>query len=221
MNYAKAMPTPATVWKQSDRDAFLASSDGQEWMKQYRKDIESATRRNMAQEVREEVTEEVIKEYQLKLEKAEDKLAVINLILSIVIMEYSFKDNAEQNPNGWKHTHMNFETLVGYLLGNYNDPDVMKHIDEDVIRGYADELYRKYGKEIKFDSVDLNAEFGFNQYVREEDESIFDDMPAWQIYDLGFETATNTANLFPQWLSQNTACRTKSPNTFLRTWSTR
>ena len=89
-------------------------------------------------EMRKEISEELIKELQEKLWKAEDYIAVANVLISLFAIKKT-----------WRFTKSNQRFL--------------EHIEEVGIEKAYQEAKETMGIKIEFDSININKEFGFGE----------------------------------------------------------
>ena len=96
-------------------------------------------------EMRKEISEELIKESQEKLWKAEDYIAVANVLISLFAIKKT-----------WRFTKSNQR-----FLENLNS--AKEHIEEVGIEKAYQEAKETMGIKIEFDSININKEFGFGE----------------------------------------------------------
>lgn len=92
-----------------------------------------------------EIKEQLIKESQEKLWKAEDYIAVANILISVIAIKKT-----------WGFTKANQR-----FLENLNS--AKEHIEEVGIEKAYQEAKETMGIELEFDSMDINKEFGFGE----------------------------------------------------------
>ena len=97
-------------------------------------------------EAREKEIEDIYqKEAREKLEKAEDYIAVANILITLVAIKMT-----------WGYTKANQR-----LLENYNA--ATEYVTRNGIEKTYQELQKQMGIELEFDSMDINREFGFGE----------------------------------------------------------
>lgn len=99
----------------------------------------------LRKELYKEISEELISESQEKLWKAEDYIAVANVLISLFAIKKT-----------WKFTKANQR-----FLENLNS--AMEYVEKIGVEKAYQEAKETMGIEIEFDSVDINKEFGFGE----------------------------------------------------------
>nr|DAP77518.1 MAG TPA: hypothetical protein [Caudoviricetes sp.] len=99
----------------------------------------------MRKELHKEISEELISESQEKLWKAEDYIAVANVLISLFAIKKT-----------WGFTKSNQR-----FLENLNS--AKEHIEEVGIEKAYQEAKETMGIKIEFDSININKEFGFGE----------------------------------------------------------
>lgn len=99
----------------------------------------------MRKELYKEISEELISESQEKLWKAEDYIAVANVLISLFAIKKT-----------WKFTKANQR-----FLENLNS--AMEYVEKIGVEKAYQEAKETMGIELKFDSMDINKEFGFGE----------------------------------------------------------
>lgn len=96
-------------------------------------------------EIRKEISEELISESQKKLWKAEDYIAVANVLISLFAIKKTW---------GFTKSNQSF-------LENLNS--AKEHIEEVGIEKAYQEAKETMGIKLEFDSININKEFGFGE----------------------------------------------------------
>lgn len=99
----------------------------------------------MRKELYKEISEELISESQEKLWKAEDYIAVANVLISLFAIKKT-----------WKFTKANQR-----FLENLNS--AMEYVEKIGVEKAYQEAKETMGIELEFDSMDINKEFGFGE----------------------------------------------------------
>ena len=99
----------------------------------------------LRKELYKEISEELISESQEKLWKAEDYIAVANVLISLFAIKKS-----------WKFTKANQR-----FLENLNS--AMEYVEKIGVEKAYQEAKETMGIELEFDSMDINKEFGFGE----------------------------------------------------------
>lgn len=187
MNFKKAIPQPFAVlntapqkkWdniNQKDFDALMQTPYGIK----YAHDFQEKTKKEMQTEVSE------------KLRKTLISACVQNFFRSVRGIEKTYAMMAmKKERKGWQKNHLSIkEVIAGMILcmGEENTEEI--YADQECER-----IHDTYGQSFKFNDFDINKEFGLENVTPYEDESIFDDMTAWEIYELGLHHGDVTARL--------------------------
>lgn len=132
-----------------------------------------------------EITDALIVESQEKLWKAEDYIAVANIIMAILAVKKTYKTE-KRGVLGWKR--------VAYGMTEH-----LNWAQEEINRLGIEKIYKQISEEtdvqIEFDSMDLNKEFHFNDFdFRQEVKKSmgtkkFDQMTVPEAWDESWETA--------------------------------
>ena len=99
----------------------------------------------MRKELYKEISEELVSESQEKLWKAEDYIAVANVLISLFAIKKT-----------WKFTKSNQR-----FLENLNS--AMEYVEKIGVEKAYQEAKETMGIELEFDSVNINKEFGFGE----------------------------------------------------------
>ncbi len=99
----------------------------------------------LRKELYKEISEELISESQEKLWKAEDYIAVANVLISLFAIKKT-----------WKFTKANQR-----FLENLNS--AMEYVEKIGVEKAYQEAKETMGIELEFDSMDINKEFGFGE----------------------------------------------------------
>lgn len=99
----------------------------------------------MRKELYKEISEELVSESQEKLWKAEDYIAVANVLISLFAIKKT-----------WKFTKANQR-----FLENLNS--AMEYVEKIGVEKAYQEAKETMGIELEFDSMDINKEFGFGE----------------------------------------------------------
>ena len=99
----------------------------------------------LRKELYKEISEELISESQEKLWKAEDYIAVANVLISLFAIKKT-----------WKFTKANQR-----FLENLNS--AMEYVEKIGVEKAYQEAKETMGIELEFDSMDINKEFGFGK----------------------------------------------------------
>lgn len=99
----------------------------------------------LRKELYKEISEELISESQEKLWKAEDYIAVTNVLISLFAIKKT-----------WKFTKANQR-----FLENLNS--AMEYVEKIGVEKAYQEAKETMGIELEFDSMDINKEFGFGE----------------------------------------------------------
>ena len=92
-----------------------------------------------------EIKEQLIKESQEKLWKAEDYIAVANILISVIAIKKAW---------GFKKANQNFIDKI---------TEAEKYVEEVGVEAAYKEIKEEMGLQIEFDSFDINKEFGFGE----------------------------------------------------------
>lgn len=93
-----------------------------------------------------EIKEQLIKESQEKLWKAEDYIAVANILISVIAIKKAW---------GFKKANQNFIDKIS---------EAERYVEEVGVEAAYKEVQEEMGLQIEFDSFDINKEFGFGEY---------------------------------------------------------
>lgn len=116
---------------------------------------------------------------QEKLWKAEDYIAVANILITIYALKMSRKDR--------EHT----KDLIHRMLDNLNA--ARDYVDRVGVQEAYDQAHKDLGIELEFDSMDLNKEFGFEEFdFREEG---FENRSSLEIWNAAWEDAKDLSNI--------------------------
>lgn len=116
---------------------------------------------------------------QEKLWKAEDYIAVANILITIYALKMSRKDR--------EHT----KDLIHRMLDNLNA--ARDYVDRVGVQEAYDQAHKDLEIELEFDSMDLNKEFGFEEFdFREEG---FEDRSSLEIWNAAWEDAKDLSNI--------------------------
>ena len=102
-------------------------------------------RKELRKELYKEISEELISESQEKLWKAEDYIAVANVLISLFAIKKT-----------WKFTKANQR-----FLENLNS--AMEYVEKIGVEKAYQEAKETMGIELEFDSMNINKEFGFGE----------------------------------------------------------
>lgn len=127
----------------------------------------------------EEMRKAAALEAQEKLYKAEDYIAVANILITVYAIKMSRKSR--------EHT----KDLIHRMLDNLNAAKgYVERVGVDKAYEYA---HRDFEIELEFDSMDLNKEFGFEEYdFREEG---FENRSSLEIWNAAWENAKDFSNI--------------------------
>lgn len=92
-----------------------------------------------------EIKEQLIKESQKKLWKAEDYIAVANILISVIAIKKAW---------GFKKANQNFIDKI---------TEAERYVEEIGVEAAYKEVQEEMGLQIEFDSFDINKEFGFGE----------------------------------------------------------
>lgn len=92
-----------------------------------------------------EIKEQLIKESQEKLWKAEDYIAVANILISVIAIKKAW---------GFKKANQNFIDKI---------TEAEKYVEKVGVEVAYKEIKEEMGLQIEFDSFDINKEFGFGE----------------------------------------------------------
>lgn len=92
-----------------------------------------------------EIKEYLIKESQEKLWKAEDYIAVANILISVIAIKKAW---------GFKKANQNFIDKI---------TEAERYVEEVGVEAAYKEIKEEMGLQIEFDSFDINKEFGFGE----------------------------------------------------------
>ena len=92
-----------------------------------------------------EIKEQLIKESQEKLWKAEDYIAVANILISVIAIKKAW---------GFKKANQNFIDKIS---------EAERYVEEVGVEAAYKEIKEEMGLQIEFDSFDINKEFGFGE----------------------------------------------------------
>lgn len=116
---------------------------------------------------------------QEKLWKAEDYLAVANILITVYAIKMSRKDR--------EHT----KDLIHRMLNNLNA--ARDYVDHIGVQEAYNQAHKDLGIELEFDSMDLNKEFGFEEFdFREEG---FENRSSLEIWNAAWEDAKDLSNI--------------------------
>lgn len=92
-----------------------------------------------------EIREQTVKEFQEKLWKAEDYIAVANILISVIAIKKAW---------GFKKANQNFIDKI---------TEAERYVEEIGVEAAYKEVQEEMGLQIEFDSFDINKEFGFGE----------------------------------------------------------
>lgn len=92
-----------------------------------------------------EIKEQLIKESQEKLWKAEDYIAVANILISVIAIKKAW---------GFKKANQNFIDKI---------TEAERYVEEIGVEAAYKQIKEEMGLQIEFDSFDINKEFGFGE----------------------------------------------------------
>lgn len=127
----------------------------------------------------EEIKKAAVLEAQEKLWKAEDYIAVANILISIYAIKMSRKNR--------EHT----KDLINRMLENLNP--AREYVDRVGIQKAYEQAHEDFGIELEFDSMDMNMEFGFSKYDFREDG--FEGKSGIEIWNEAWDAAKNIGNI--------------------------
>lgn len=126
-----------------------------------------------------EIKKAAILESQEKLWKAEDYIAVANILITVYAIKMSRKSR--------EHT----KDLINRMLDNLNP--AKEYVDRVGVQKAYEQAHEDFGIELEFDSMDLNKEFGFSQYdFREEG---FEGKSGIEIWNEAWDAAKDLGNI--------------------------
>lgn len=127
----------------------------------------------------EEMRKAAILESQEKLWKAEDYIAVANILITVYALKMSRKSR--------EHT----KDLINRMIENLNA--AKEYVERTGIEKAYEQAHQDLGIELEFDSMDLNKEFGFDEFdFREEG---FEDKSGIEIWNEAWDTAKDIGNV--------------------------
>lgn len=127
----------------------------------------------------EEMRKAAILESQEKLWKAEDYIAVANILITVYALKMSRKSR--------EHTR----DLINRMFENLNA--AKEYVERTGIEKAYEQAHQDLGIELEFDSMDLNKEFGFDEFdFREEG---FEDKSGIEIWNEAWDTAKDIGNV--------------------------
>lgn len=126
-----------------------------------------------------EIKEQLIKESQEKLWKAEDYIAVANILITVYALKMSRKSR--------EHT----KDLINRMLENLNA--AKEYVERIGIEKAYEQAHQDLGIELEFDSMDINKEFGFDEFDFREDG--FEDKSGIEIWNEAWDTAKDIGNV--------------------------
>lgn len=116
---------------------------------------------------------------QEKLWKAEDYLAVANILITVYAIKMSRKDRERT------------KDLIHRMLNNLNA--ARDYVDRVGVQESYDQAHKDLGIELEFDSMDLNKEFGFEEFdFREEG---FENRSSLEIWNAAWDVAKDLSNI--------------------------
>lgn len=126
-----------------------------------------------------EMRKAAILESQEKLWKAEDYLAVANILITVYALKMSRKSRERT------------KDLINRMIDNLNA--AKEYVERTGIEKAYEQAHQDFGIELKFDSMDLNKEFGFDEFdFREEG---FEDKSGIEIWNEAWDTAKDIGNV--------------------------
>lgn len=126
-----------------------------------------------------EIRKAAILESQEKLWRAEDYIAVANILITIYALKMSRKSR--------EHT----KDLINRMLDNLNP--AREYVDRVGVQKAYEQAHEDFGIELEFDSMDLNKEFGFSEHdFREEG---FEGKSGIEIWNEAWEDAKDLGNV--------------------------
>lgn len=127
----------------------------------------------------EEMRKAAILESQEKLWKAEDYIAVANILITVYAIKMSRKNR--------EHT----KDLIYRMLNNLNA--ARDYVDRVGVQEAYNQAHKDLDIELEFDSMDLNKEFGFEEFdFREEG---FENRSSLEIWNAAWEDAKDLSNI--------------------------
>lgn len=116
---------------------------------------------------------------QEKLWKAEDYIAVANILITVYALKMSRKDRERT------------KDLIHRMLDNLNA--ARDYVDRVGVQEAYDQAHKDLEIELKFDSMDLNKEFGFEEFdFREEG---FEERSSLEIWNVAWDVAKDLGNI--------------------------
>lgn len=160
-------PAPLNVLSYSEQQ--IANSTG----------IKMAQLKTYISTMEEKIKKDCILESQEKLWKAEDYIAVANVLISVYTVKMSRK------------SHEKTKDLINRMIDNLNP--AREYVDRVGVQEAYRQAHEDFGIELEFDSVDMNKEFGFSDYdFREEG---FEGKTGLEIWNEAWEDAKDLSNI--------------------------
>lgn len=160
-------PAPLNVLSYSEQQ--IANSTG----------IKMAQLKTYISTMEEKIKKDCILESQERLWKAEDYIAVANVLISVYAVKMSRKSR--------EHT----KDLIQRMLDNLNP--AREYVDRVGVQEAYRQAHEDFGIELEFDSVDMNKEFGFSDYDFREDG--FEGKSGLEIWNEAWEDAKDLSNI--------------------------
>lgn len=170
------------IKKQSDKNGTAAPSNVLSYSSQQVSNstgIKLEQLRSYLTTMEEKIKKDCILESQERLWKAEDYIAVANIMISVYAIKMSRKSR--------EHT----KDLIQRMLDNINS--AREYVERIGVQKAYEYAHDDFGIELEFDSVDINKEFGFSEYdFREEG---FDGKSGLEIWNEAWDDAKDLGNI--------------------------
>jgi hypothetical protein len=130
-----------------------------------------------------EMKDTLILQSQEKLWKAEDIIAVTNILMTFLAIKQTYIDEG-RTALGWKRVCQGMADRLNAAQDEINKNGIQKIYEQ---------IHNETGINLEFDSMDMNREFGFAEHDFREDG--FDGKTGIEIWNEAWETADRLANL--------------------------
>lgn len=186
----KAAVTPEAKWKHLTKDdveeIIALTSVGREAFKKSMEDMEA--------KMKEDVREQCIKQYAEKLYTAEDYIAAQGILGAANSIEETFRKAAiDPERKGFKKNRLTLKEVQQGMIDNW--PYGLGQVTKETLKSEWIRVQETYDVEFGFKSYNLNSEFNLDEYDFVEDDTPFEYLTAWQIYEEGLRIGDHSTRI--------------------------